>query len=70
VTVWLMVGSWWHWRVNGVYVAGHCEYAMGQSNNFNFRQCTALETGAKLSQIQLIVCCLISCVGDRAEVIR
>jgi len=69
-----MVGSRWHWRVSSVYVAGCCEYTMGQFNNFNFEAMQCLENmsivvadpvGCGCAE----VCCHISRVGVGAEVI-
>jgi len=66
-----MDGSQWHWRINGVYVAGHCEYVVGQFDNFNFEamQCRENRSKAVADPVNCgcaEVCCLI--VG--AEVIR
>ncbi len=43
MAVWLLVGSRLYWMVSSVDVAGHCEYSMGQFNNFNFEAMQCLK---------------------------
>jgi len=60
--------------VNGAYVAGRCEYVMGQFNNFNFEAMQCLENLSKVvadpvNRDCAEVCCLGSGVGVGAGVI-
>jgi len=57
-----------------VYVAGRCEYAMGQFNDFNFNAMQCLENRSKVVADPVNcgcseVCCLIGRIGVGAEVI-
>ncbi len=66
-----MVGSRWHWRVSGVYVAGHCEYVIGQFNNFNFKAMHCLENRSKaVADPVNCGCAEVGCLTVGAEVIR